>query len=392
MSEQSDSDERRLGGRLNPLALPLRHKLGLLGLGFLVALPLLVSLPVVGPLVVALLPANSWEIGLVHMTGALFVAMFAMSWDAVSGYTGEISFGHGLFFAVGGYTSALVSMGHGLPVFVSIPLGVALAVVAGLVIGVPSLRLEGPYLSLVTLIAPLILLQLFIFRSDVFGGELGIDAPELLIEFSYVNYYFLALGLFVAVFALLWVITRSNTGAILTGVREDEDAVAAAGLNPAKFKIYAFALSAAVGGLAGAVYVHTPGVRPHPDTLFSLLINVEVIIAAVLGGMGTIVGAAVGGIFVSLAPKYLNLIEFTVPVLGHSVSEMSQLLFVLVTLLLLNVFPGGLVRWGIGLGRKAIGRDDPSGATTADGGKPPEAQTIEKYREHYRRLFGGSEK
>jgi branched-chain amino acid transport system permease protein len=388
MTDETTPDDGTFRSRLDPRALPLRQQLGLIGLAFIVTLPLTVSLPVIGPLVVAILPANSWQLGLRNMTAALFVAMFAMSWDAVSGYTGEISFGHGLFFGVGGYTSALLSMGHDLPLYASIPLGILLAALAGILIGVPALRLEGPYLSLVTLVAPLILLQVFIFYGDVFKGELGLENPENLLGFGYVDNYMLAVGLFVAILGLLWVVTRSNTGSILTGIREDEDAVSAGGLNPAKFKIYAFVLSAAIGGLAGAVYVHTPVGSPTPTELMTILINVEVIIAAVLGGMGTIVGAAIGGIFIAVVPDYFNLVEFTIPVLGYTITQMSFFLFAILTLFLLNVFPGGILRWGIGLGGKALGRD---GAVSADGGKTPVEQTLENYREYYHDMFGGDD-
>lgn len=381
----------RLRRSLNPVTLPLRQKLGLLALGFLIALPLLVSVPVIGPIVVAILPANSWEVGLYVMTGALFFGMFAMSWDAVSGYTGEISFGHGLFFAVGGYTSALLNLGYGLSPWLAIVAGVILAAVAGIIIGVPSLRIEGPYLSLVTLVAPLILLQIFIFYSDIFGGELGLENPESLVGNDYVANYMLVLVLFVAIFALLWMISRSNTGAILTAIREDQDAVAASGLNPSKFKIFAFLLSAAIGGLAGAVYVHTPVGSPTPNELFAIVVNVEVIIAAVLGGMGTIVGAAIGGIFVAVLPNYLDLVDLTIA--GYTVEQMSFLLFAVITLVLLNVFPGGILRWAIGLGRRALNRGERS-EVAADGGEAtpsPVHQTIERYREYYQDLFGGDE-
>ncbi|WP_084802644.1 branched-chain amino acid ABC transporter permease [Halorientalis sp. IM1011] len=398
MSDKSTSRLRLLFGTLNPLGMPLRQKIGLLGLAFLIAIPLLVSLPVVGQFVVLIMPASSWELGLYNVAAALFFAMFAMSWDAVSGYTGEISFGHGLFFAVGGYTSAMLNMGHGLSPWVSILGGVLLAAVAGVLIGVPALRIEGPYLSLVTLVAPLILLQLFIYMSDIFGGEQGLGNPDNLVGLGFVSNYFLALGLFLAVFVLLWALTRSNTGAILTAIREDEDAVSAAGLSTAKFKIFAFVLSGAIGGLAGAAYVHTPVGSPTPSELMSVIINVEVIIAAVLGGMGTIVGAALGGLFVAMVPDYLNLIEFTVPVIGKSISEMSFFLFAIVTLVLLNIFPGGVLRWGIALGRRATGRTGGEEGMAADGGQSPDEggtdpveQTIERYQEYYDNMFGGDD-
>jgi branched-chain amino acid transport system permease protein len=375
--QSTDTPPTAKGGRfafLDPRNLPLRHKLGVLGLVGLAILPVFI-----GPL------------SALTMTSAMFFAMFTMSWDAVSGYTGQISFGHGVFFTIGAYTTTLLNLGFGVPPLLSIPAGIALAAVAGILIGVPALRLRGPYLSLVTLVAPLILLQIFIFKSDIFGGEIGLNPPASLLGFSpYANYY-LAFGLFLFVLAVLLAVTRSNAGAVFTAIREDEDAVSAAGLNPAKFKIFAFVLSAAIGGLAGAVFVHTPQGSPRPTVLLTLVVNIEVIIAAILGGMGTIVGAAIGGIFFYLFREWLSGVGWVVPIIETPVSEIDFLVFSVITLGLLFFLPGGFLRAGLRSGRKVIDRLGVDGDQTpaTDGGQTPLEQAIEKYREAYRDWFGG---
>ncbi|MFB6166425.1 MAG: branched-chain amino acid ABC transporter permease [Haloarculaceae archaeon] len=389
MSEDTAGKTERIRSRLNPRRLSWRYRIGILALLFLAALPLLLSFSVGKAILLPILPGTSWQLALYSLTSAFFFAMFAMSWDTVSGYTGEISFGHGLFFAVGAYTSALLNLGHGVSPLLSIPAGIVVAALVGAIIGIPALRLEGPYLSLVTLVAPLILIRVFVYFSDIFKGRQGLPSPANLVGYSDVANYFLALALFVVVLAFLLIVTRSNTGSILTAIREDEDAVAAAGLSPAKFKIFAFVLSAAIGGLAGAVFVHTPNGQPSPSELLAVIVNVEVIIAAVLGGMGTITGAAVGGFFVYLVPQYLGQIDYTVPFTGLAVSDMGFFLFALFTLILLNVFPGGLVRWGIGLGRRAIGDGDD--VTAADGGRTPLEQTRDRYRQFFEERFGGDD-
>jgi branched-chain amino acid transport system permease protein len=259
--------------------------------------------------------------------------------------------------------------------------------VAGLVIGVPALRLEGPYLSLVTLVAPLILLQIFIVFNGTFGGELGLPSPEPLLSFEpfettiTANYY-VGFGLFAFVLLLLLAVTRSDAGSVFTAIREDEDAVAAAGLNPAKFKIFAFVLSAAVGGLAGAAFVHTPVGNPQPSQLLVLTVSIEVIIATVLGGMGTIVGAAVGGLVFYMLRDYLAQLAWTVPVFDAPVAELDLLLFSLATLALLFFLPGGIVRWAVRNGRRAVRRGgwEPEQAVP-DGGTTPVERTLESYRD-----------
>jgi branched-chain amino acid transport system permease protein len=370
MSDRTARRERRLLGRLNPMQMRLRHQLGLVGLAGLSVLPLVID----ATLALTLALAYFWGV-------------YAMSWDVVSGYTGQISFGHGVFFGVGGYTSALLNLGYGIDPVFSIPVGALLAAVAGLVIGVPALRLRGPYLSLVTLVAPLILVQVFIFRSDIFNGEQGLSGVDPLFGLSTFGnetaFYYVALGLFVGVLALLLLITRSDAGSVFTAIREDEDAVAAAGLNPAKFKIMAFVLSAAIGGLAGAVIIHTPSGNASPTTLMSVTVNVEVIIAAILGGMGTIVGAGVGGILLILLREQLSKVAWTVPIIDTPVSDIDFLVFALITLVLLYALPGGIVRWVIELGGQSVaklrGRDD----VAADGGQTPLEQVYDSYAEWF---------
>jgi len=379
MSNDNTTGGGGLARRLNPLRLPLRHRLGLLGLAGMAVLPQLVSTSFV-----------------VTLSLAYFWGVYAMSWDVVSGYTGQISFGHGVFFAVGGYTSALLNLGYGIDPVLSIPVGVVLAAAAGLIIGVPALRLRGPYLSLVTLVAPLILTQVFIFRSDIFNGEQGLSGVSPLFGLrtfgGEVAFYYVAFGLFVFVLAVLLLVTRTDAGSVLTAIREDPDTVAASGLNPSKFKIMAFVLSAAIGGLAGAVIVHTPSGNASPTTLMTITVNVEVIIAAILGGMGTIVGAGVGGILLILLREQLAGIAWTVPVIGQPVSDINFLVFALITLVLLFVMPGGIVRTAIVAGRRVLDRGSGEDTVATDGGTAPARRVYERYTDRLRAAFGGDDR
>lgn len=379
ITESGETTRRTLIEQFDPRSLSLRYHAGIVGL-----------------IALALVPFVGEQITMLKITGALYFAMFAMSWDAVSGYTGEISFGHALFFTVGGYTSALLNLHYGLDPLLTIPVGVVLAAVAGVLIGVPALRLHGPYLSLVTLVAPLILLQIFILYSGVFGGELGLASPDPLVTFDeyilvVVANYYVAFALFVAILAALLAVTRSDAGAVFTAIREDPDAVSAAGINVAKFKIFAFVLSGAVGGLAGAVFVHTPVGDPQPSQLLDLLVSIEVIIASILGGMGTIVGAAVGGLFFFLFSDYLGGVELALPLTDVTVGDANFLVFAIITLLILFYAPGGMLRWALTSGRRLTGRVEDDGAAT-DGGTTTLEQTLERYRSELRSLgnLGGS--
>lgn len=354
-----------------------------------------------GVVVFALLPfLGVSTTQLLVLIGALYFGLFAMSWDTVSGYTGEISFGHAIFFAVGGYTSALLNLGHGVPPTLSIPAGVVLAAVAGVLIGVPALRLRGPYLSLVTLVAPLILLQTFIVYGGIFGGELGLSSPASLVtadefELVVVANYYIALGLFLAVMLALLLLMRSGLGSVLTAIREDEDAVAAAGLDVAKFKVFAFVLSAAVGGLAGAMFVHTPVGSPQPSQLLGLIVSIEVLIAAILGGMGTIVGAGLGGVFFYFTNDLLNQQDATIPLVDVGVNEASLLLFALLAMVIVYFLPQGIFPSAIRAGRRGLRRARGGETVATDGGRDSDEATegsdatnpIEQTAERYRRAL-----
>lgn len=304
--------------------------------------------------VVALLalPGVIHPIELLIVMSAIYFALFVVSWDFVSGFTGNLSFGHTAIFASGGYGAALLNSELGLSPPLSILGGVLVALAVGLVFGAPALRLSGPYFSLVTLIIPIVMLRIFVIFSDTFGGSVGLPGPDPLVEgASYfdtirLNYY-VAVVVFVAVVAVLLLISRSDVGKVFTAIREDEEAVSAVGLSTVRFKIYAFAVSAVAGGLAGAVFVFSPVGSPRPSQLLALTINIEIIIAGILGGRGTVAGAASGGFVYFVLEDYVRSMDVTLPVVGIQVSEANLLIFYLVVLVLLYFIRDGLLRWTI---------------------------------------------
>jgi len=360
-ASDEEFEERTLAEIMDPREFGWPTRLGLVGLATLAVLPVLRGYGFLGIVVNSQLLTN--------ITGAMFFAVFAMSWDMQSGYTGEISFGHGLFFGVGGYASAVLQTQLGMDLLVTIPLGMVAAAVAGLLIGFPSLRLQGPYFSLITLVTPIILIGLFTFAPDITGGATGLFTEPL--TSGAVEGYVIALVLFLGSLGLFLAITRSDAGIVLTAIREDELAVEAAGLNPAKFKLFSFVLSGLVGGLAGALFVHTyAGGFVAPSDLLALVISIEVIIASILGGIGTITGAAIGGLFLFLFRAYIAQVDLTVPVVGVPINEIYFLLFTVMTLVVLFFVPEGVVtRILMRARRRADTEDDNEGPdVAADGG------------------------
>lgn len=287
------------------------------------------------------LPFLIGDLQLLTVTAALYFAAFVMAWDAVSGYTGQMSFGHSAFLATGAYTSALLNVHYGLSLPVTIFAGALAAGLFGLLVGIPVLRLQGPYLSLVTLILPLIMLQVFIHFSDITGGQSGLLQVATLASGIQENYY-IAFGVFLFIGIILTIIMTSNAGKILTAIREDEEAVSVCGLNPAKFKIFAFALSAFLSGLAGSIFAHSIVGGASPSLLLVLTVNVEIIIAAILGGMGSVGGAAFGGMIFYLFRDWLSSISWSVPIVGLPFEELYIMIFYVLVVAVLLTIPEGI--------------------------------------------------
>jgi branched-chain amino acid transport system permease protein len=206
---------------------------------------------------------------------ASIFAILAASWDLLSGFTGQMNFGHALFFGVGAYTAALLNLHAHLPPWGSIPLGGIGAVLAGLIIGIPCLRLRGTYLALTTLAFPIILMGIVFALPDITGGELGITGLDRLARSRVTNYY-ITVVLMLVLCTIMWKITDSNTGIIFHAIREDELAVRSSGINTTRYKLLAFCLSGP-GGIdvipgryLGGIWGYRNNIRPDRSGVYSI--------------------------------------------------------------------------------------------------------------------------
>jgi branched-chain amino acid transport system permease protein len=258
-------------------------------------------------------------------------AVLAASWDLLSGFTGQMNFGHALFFGVGAYGAALLNKYAGIPPWGTIPLGALAAVLAGLIIGIPCLRLRGTYLALTTLAFPVILLGLVFALPGLTGGELGISGIARLAR-SRVTSYYIAVVVMLGLCTMMWKITDSKTGIIFHAIREDELAVRASGINTTRYKLLAFSLSGLFAGISGGLYAHFMRVA-GPSTL-EVSLSFQVVIWAIFGGIATIYGP-IGGVFV-LFPL-MEVLRFW--------QNYRILMFALIVLLILLYMPDGLFRW-----------------------------------------------
>jgi branched-chain amino acid transport system permease protein len=268
------------------------------------------------------------------LTMTCIFAIFAASWDLLAGYTGQVNFGHALFFGAGAYTSALMSLKLGTTPWVTAWAGAAVAMLFGFLVGYLCLRLRGSYLSLATLAFPLIALGLLFAFPDFSGGELGISGLRRLAATPTGNYYVAAISMLAIVFAL-WALADSNFGIVLHAIRDDEVAARASGINTPRYKMIVFAISAAAAGFAGALFAHYLRVA-GPSTL-EVALSFQVVIWGIFGGVATIYGP-VAAVFI-LYPLTEWLGSF------RAFGELRLLIFAVIVLLVLLFMPRGLAPW-----------------------------------------------
>jgi len=273
---------------------------------------------------------NYTHVFLRQFTLAMIFSIFAASWDLLTGISGQISFGHSIFFGIAGYICAYLISYQGYPIWIAIIIGALGAVIFGFIIGIPFLRLKGPYLALGTLAVSLVLLKLFLMGSlsDILFGSEGISALPKISDDPVVEYIILLILMIITLIAIIQ-ISKSKFGTILKSIRDDETGSDASGINTTRFKIYAFMLSALFAGIAGSCYaLFATAVNPTGN--FGSVISFYAILMASLGGLTTIAGSALGAFFfvfleysliVSGAETYVNFIFAIILILVVRFSE-----------------------------------------------------------------------
>lgn len=301
--------------------LAVEFRLSLVFLAAIAALPLVVT--------------NPYWLGVLIVS--MYFALLAAGWNLLAGYTGQFSMAPACFAMIGGYATGLLSYHWQVTPWPGIAAAVIAAGAVGLVLGRIVMRLRGPYLALTTLSFAEIM-RLVIGNSYEFTrGDLGLNVPGLFEE--RLAYYYLFLGVLVAAQAGTFLLMRSKAGLYLQAIRDDEVAAASRGVNVVWWKTTAFALSAAVSGLAGALYGHfSQLVSPE---LGLLLQTGLVICMVVIGGMGTLIGPLAGAFLVYLSSEFLR-----------EVGGIQLIVFSLLVILFARFFREGL--WG--LARRALQR------------------------------------
>lgn len=275
-----------------------KNKLGFPG-GSPVALAVLVAGAIFG-----LVSENLFYIEVLNL--AAVYAIFAMSWDILTGYTHEVNFGAAFFIGGAAYVSGIINLNLDISPYLCVPLGAIAAGLAGLFIGYLTLRLKGPYFSMVTLAFASIIFKLSFIFYEYTGGEEGISGLDSF-TLSPRNDFLVVWAITAAVYFLLRKYASSSHGLVLQAIRADEDAAQSSGMNTAYYKIEAFAISGFLSGIGGGVFAHAQ-MQVGP-TMLSGYISIIVVLLAMIGGMGTIVGPLLGAIILSLLNEYLRVVE-----------------------------------------------------------------------------------
>lgn len=241
----------------------------------------------------------------------LLMALLGQSWNIMSGYAGQFSFGHAAFFGIGAYTSSILYLDHSISPWFGMIVGMCLAALVGLLIGVLSFRykLRGDFFALVTLAFAEILRVLF-NNTKALKGAGGVLIPYKVAwtEFQFASdrtFYFVLLGMVISVTVFIAMMSRRKFGICLVAIKENQDAAGSLGVPVLKYKLIAMAISAAFAAMAGTFYAQYYGFI-DPSVVFAASISVEAIVPCIIGGSGTLGGPLLGALIIIPLQEFSN--------------------------------------------------------------------------------------
>lgn len=294
-----------------------------------------------------LFPTFGGEFYVGEFNGVFIFAICGVAQMLLLGYTGLISLCHAAFLGIGAYTHAIL-LAHGVPFAITVPCAGIMAALGGLVIGIPTLRMSGLYLAIATLAFGTIVSTIFQKWTAVTGGWGGFNVPVTTIfGFPFggtTSLYYSSLALLVAVLWIAINILRSPFGRALVAIRDSEISAQSMGINLRWYKAAAFAISAGITGLAGALYAHY--IRALAPDAFDLLISIQLVVIVFVGGFGTLHGAVIGAIFVRFLPQVIAIFRDDLPFGVGRLPGLEPALFGLVLVLVILFEPLGIYgRW-----------------------------------------------
>jgi branched-chain amino acid transport system permease protein len=277
--------------------------------------------------VLAALPMFGSDVLIQFGINTLLLAVLAQSWNIIGGYTGYASFGNSVFYGLGSYGVAIAMVQWNLPFAVGMIFGAVLAVAFAFLLGVPVLRLRGHYFAIATLALAQVM-SAIVSNISLAGQNIGLVLPPLNND---PLFYELSLGLLVIATLTVFWLTRSRFGFGLIAIRENEEGAAVMGVNTTLYKVLAFALSGLFAALAGGIHAYWITFL-DPDSAFDISLNVKMIIMAVFGGPGTVLGPVLGAFVLSAVSE----------VLSSEVTNVAGLFFGMVVVAAVVLMPRGV--------------------------------------------------
>jgi branched-chain amino acid transport system permease protein len=265
---------------------------------------------------VALLPFALSNYHVFELTMVMIYAIAVLGLNILTGYNGQISLGHGGFFAVGAYTTAILMHHYAVPYWATLPPAALICFVLGVLFGLPALRFEGPYLALVTLAMAVATPQVLKYFDNWTGGQQGLNlvkpSPPAALGIDRDRWlYFITLLVLLLAIRVAANLLHGRTGRALVAIRDHPIAAAAMGIDTARYKTLAFGTSTLFTGVAGALSAIVIGfVAPESFTLF---LSISFLVGSAIGGIATIGGAIVGGMFIQFVPNLANDISDAAP-------------------------------------------------------------------------------
>ena len=269
----------------------------------------------------------------VLITSGLYIGL-ALSLNLVSGFAGQLSMGHAAFYGIGAYATALLMLNFNMSFWLTLFASIAVSGLAGFVLGLPTSRLKGDYLTIVTLGFGEIVRLVLVNEIDITRGPMGlpgIPSPSIFgweLD-SKTAFYYLVLAFVAAITIFFSRLTTSGFGIAMMTVKEDEIAAQSIGIYPVKYKLLAFTLSAMIAGVMGSIYA-TYVSFISPDT-FLFNDSATILAMVVLGGIGSIPGSVIGAVILTVAPELLR-----------SFSELRMMLYGILLVVMMNFKPMGI--------------------------------------------------
>ncbi len=272
---------------------------------------------------------SDYNLGLVAQVGIFFIAVLGL--NILTGYTGQISIGHGAFMMIGGYTTAVMSRDHHTNLILTMVMAFALCFVVGVLLGLPALRLSGVYLALATFAFAVSVPQLPLEWSTFLGGRDGVETSQTVTDRWLYGVSWAASAILLV---LAWLILRGRIGRAFRAVRDSEIAAVASGVELPVYKTLAFGISAAFAGVAGSLFVLATNGFAEPSE-FGILLSLELLIGVAVAGLGSLWGILVGAAFIGLLPN----VSSSVPVIGSAHGQ--DVVFGAAVIVVMLLLPGG---------------------------------------------------